>query len=234
MKSDRKIFGILFLTLVLSLQIQLDTKAAEVTYEGSTQEFTFEPGSEYSATDLFANFKDVMPGDELSQTVTIKNQSRGGRTVVFYMKSLGPSDVKDNDVAFLDELKLRVDVAGGDRTLFQAAASETDGLSDWVEIGRLRRGGEIELALTLQVPIELGNEYQETAGYIDWMFKIEELVDAPDLEDSAEMSEPSGGGNFLTGNGISTGDFSEPLFYLGLLGLSVTGFVLLKNKREKC
>jgi hypothetical protein len=62
-----------------------------------------------------------------------------------------------------------------DAYMFDAAANETAGLTDWVLLGTLYSGGEVDLTVTLEVPIELDNDYQKTVGYVNWEFKVEEF-----------------------------------------------------------
>ena len=58
-----KKLSILLLALIMTISSALTLYAEDgsVTYKGSTKDFIFEPGSDYSVTDLFPNFKDVMP-----------------------------------------------------------------------------------------------------------------------------------------------------------------------------
>ena len=73
--------------------------------------------------------------------------------------------------------------------MFDAAANETDGLSEWVLLGTLYSGGEVNLEVTLDVPIELGNEFQDAAGYLEWEFKVEELPVDPDDPEPPKTGE---------------------------------------------
>ena len=59
--------------------------------------------------------------------------------------------------------------------MFDAAANETAQLTDWVYLGTLYSGGEVNLDVTLNVPTSLDNEYQSKIGYLDWEFMIEEF-----------------------------------------------------------
>ena len=173
--------SIVFLCIcVLLLSCVLPVMAADgnVTYSGDAEKFIFAPGSRYSPTDLFPNFKDVMPGDSITQPITVKNDASNKVKVKIYMRSLG---AHEDSVEFLSKLQLRVEKSA-DNTMaymFDAAASETAQLTQWVCLGTLYSGGEVNLNVIMDVPIELGNDYQQQIGYLDWEFMIEEYEIEP-------------------------------------------------------
>ena len=63
------IFAVLLLSCFISVYAD-----GTVTYDGNAKEFIFLPGSKYSPSDLFTDFKNVMPGDSVTQKVTINNK----------------------------------------------------------------------------------------------------------------------------------------------------------------
>ena len=89
-------------------------------------------------------------------------------------------------------------------------------MTDWVYLGTLYSGGEVNLILNLDIPIELGNEYQDAIGYIDWEFKAEELPIDPD-----DPKPPQ------------TGDNSNLYLYAMLASVSGIALVILIPKRKK-
>ena len=171
----KKIIALL-ITFVLLLSSTVTAFAADgkVTYSGNAGKFVFEPGSEHSLTDLFPNFKGVMPGDTLTQKITVKNDADNNVKVKIYIRSLG---AHEDSVEFLSQLGLKVAKSEDNEMayMFDAAANETAQLTDWVCLGTLYSGGEVNLDMTLNVPVELPNEYQNKIGYLDWAFMIEEF-----------------------------------------------------------
>lgn len=175
MKTEWKKFLCLLLC-VLSVAVCTLTAFADgnVTYDGNAQKFIFAPGSKHSLTDLFDQFKGVMPGDQLTQKITVKNNASNKVKVKIYMRSLG---AHEDSVDFLSQLQMTVAKSGDNEMayMFDAAADQTAGLTDWVLLGTLYSGGEVQLDVTLDVPLALGNEYQDAIGYLDWEFKVEEF-----------------------------------------------------------
>lgn len=160
--------------LVLSSALPVYAADGKVTYSGNAGNFVFEPGSEQSLTDLFPNFKGVMPGDSLTQKITVKNDAAKNVKVKIYLRSLG---AHEDSAEFLSQLGLNVQKSEDNKMayMFDAAASETAQLTDWVCLGTLYSGGEVNLDVTLDVPVELPNTFQNNVGYLDWEFRIEEF-----------------------------------------------------------
>ena len=208
------------LCILLGCALYAAADNGNVTYSGDAGKFIFAPGSDYSLTDLFPNFKDVMPGDRLTQTITVKNDASNKVKVKIYMRALG---AHPDSVAFLSQLRLRVQPsnANGLAYLFDAAAHETAQLTDWVCLGTLYSGGEVELDVLLDVPVELDNMFQQHVGYLDWEFAVEEFPIEPTDPEPPE-----------------TGDDFNALLWLGLLiGSAAILFILIllrkKDRKEE-
>lgn len=148
---------------------------SSVSYDGDSRQFVFEPGSKGSPTDLFTDFKGVMPGDSITQKITVKNDAKKNVKVKIYLRSLG---AREGSAELLSQCGLRVKKSDGNEMayMFDAPADETAGLTDWVCLGTLYSGGKVDLDVILTVPTELPNSYQGDAEYfIDWEFMVEEF-----------------------------------------------------------
>lgn len=215
----KKIISMLILLLVVTAMtcvLSISAYAAgTVTYRADSSKFIFEPGSSHSPTDLFTEYKGLMPGDSVRQDITVKNDSSYGVKVKLYVRSHG---AHEDSVDFLSKLHLTVAKSENNEMayMFDAAADQTGGMTDWVYLGTLYSGGEVNLILNLDIPIELGNEYQDAIGYIDWEFKAEELPIDPD-----DPKPPQ------------TGDNSNLYLYAMLASVSGIALVILIPKRKK-
>ena len=204
--------SLIVMTTALTIN-RISAQDGNVTYDGNAKDFIFAPGSEYSPTDLFADFKNLMPGDTISQKITIDNDISKEVKIKIYMRSLG-ADQQSQE--FLSQLSLTV-VQDGKTNLFDAPASETAQLTDWVYLGTLYSGGKIDLDVTVSVPITLGNDFQDAVGKLTWEFMVEELP--------VETTDPR-----------PTGDNSN--IYVAMTVMSVSAAALsvvlaLKKKKEQ-
>ncbi len=216
MKKIIQVLCVLLAMLALLCATALSTFAkGEVTYSGQAEQFIFAPGSSHSPTDLFTEYKGVMPGDSIKQDITVKNDAKKDVKVKIYVRSLGADETSAD---LLSKLHLTVSKAEENKMayMFDAAADQTDGMADWVLLGTLYSGGEVNLVLSLDVPAELDNRYQDAIGYLDWEFKVEELPVDPEDPDAPQ-----------------TGDASVTALLVTIAATGGVGLVVYMAKRRK-
>ena len=201
----------LLVAMMLCLAAPVFADESTVSYVSGAERFIFLPGSKESPTDIFPNFKGVMPGDRLTQAIEVRNDISNNTKIRVYMRATGV----DGNVDFLSEMQLSVTQRGASN-LYNAPADKWSEMSDWVYLGTVYSGGKITLDVNLDVPITMGNEFQKAVGFIKWQFKVEELPVEPD--------DPK----------PDTGDYSQPLIWGGMLvGSAVLLVLIILPMRKK-
>lgn len=184
----KKVFSLLLsLMLVFSLTIPAFAAEGEVTYRGKSKILITPATTEWTSTDLFGNFKDVMPGDNLVEEFKITNAAIDCDYVKVYMQAiphdasnpLSPSVARHETIATMEDFlsQLRMQVYSGKERIYSASPNRTAQLTEPVYLGTLRTWKSMELEVQLEVPIELGNEYANRVGEVDWVITFEAYDD---------------------------------------------------------
>ena len=226
-RTMRALFSlVLTLVLVVALAAPAFAATASITYKGQKDQFVFDP-----STDLFRNFKGVMPGDTLGQSITFTNKSTDSNYVKLYVRAVAhdtsnplTKPVKDNETIpsmedFLSQLEM--EVYCGKKQIFKASPDELGGMKNKVLLGTFKKNASATLTVKLNVPIELGNEYANRMGEVDWIFTVEAFKGTPSTSDDRL---------------IQTGQLNWPILALGaggLVFLILGGTMVLSRKKRK-
>ena len=185
MKRTCKTIFSLVLTLLLTVSLATSAFASSsITFKGFSAGFDFQPGSEYTETDLFDGFKNVMPGDTVTDTITFTNEATNCDYVNLYMRAeahdeagnpLSEKVAEKETVATMTEFlsKLSMKVWNGTELIYDASPDQLDGLKDNTLLGTFRTGDTTTLKVELTVPIELDNRFANRVGEVDWIFHVE-------------------------------------------------------------
>lgn len=238
MKKTCKTMLSLLLALVMALSLSVSAFAADPTvdivYKGENALVITPKTPNFTTTDLFGGFKDVMPGAKLEETITFKNESTSRNSYVkLYIKAIShddanqPEDTAIADVEkmneFLSQLTMRVTNAVDGKVIFDGSPDKKGDLANSVLLGTFYRGAEKTiLKVELSVPQEMDNTYANMHGEVDWQFLAEEYT--------------SGGGKptVTPGTLIQTGQLNWPIAVLAAAGgvLIALGWVILRKKRH--
>jgi len=185
-RTQKNFFSLLLaISMLFSMAMTVYAADSTVTYHGFSKGVSSKPGSSFTDTDLFDNFKGVMPGDTLTETITIKNRSHDSDYIKVYIMA-ETHDEEDNPLSpnvensgetissmtdFLSQLYMIVENDG--KRIYEASPDELDGFAHPVYLGTILARQSVSIDVTLQVPIELGNEYARRVGEADWTFLVE-------------------------------------------------------------
>ena len=118
---------------------------------------------------------------------------------------------------FLAQLSMEVYLVNADgtkETIFSASPDESAQLTGSVLLGSFAKGKSAKLQVVLHVPAELGNEYANRVGEVDWLFTVEGFNNEKPL--------------------IPTGQLNWPVAVFGALGvLLIVGGVIVLTKKKK-
>lgn len=186
MKNWFKKFSALAFTLALAMGLSLPAFAdSGVTFKSAQEGFAITSDSAYTDTDLFDGLKGAMPGDLLTDTVEITNEAKDSDLIRVYLRAEPHDDAANPPVYqggetvasmqdFLSQLTMRV--YNGAELIYESSPDQPDELTDNVYLGDIASGETLTLNLELEVPAELGNEYANRAGEVDWVFLAEGIT----------------------------------------------------------
>lgn len=185
MKRTCKTIFSLVLTLLLTVSLATSAFAtSSITFKGFSAGFDFQPGSEYTESDLFDGFKNVMPGDIVTDTITFTNDAADCDFVNLYMRAethdetgnpLSGKVAERETVATMTEFlsKLSMKVWNGTELIYDASPDQLDGLQNNTLLGTFRTGDTTTLKVELTVPAALDNRFANRVGEVDWIFHVE-------------------------------------------------------------
>ncbi len=205
----------LCLALLIAAMLCISAFAApSITYNGRSSGVAYAPGSVYTDTDLFGGIKMLMPGDSVTETITVKNYCSTCAYVNVYLRTL-PHDADGNPITpdvltrltaderretldtvsyMRDFLKnITITVTGEEGQIFKGnVISFEDALKDEAAfIGRLTFNKTTELEVKLDVDIELGNEFANRIGELDFVLVFEERAKIPVKPTTTERTTAS-------------------------------------------
>lgn len=175
-----------------------------VVYDGSTQTIS---GENLAGGNLFANFTEVMPGDDLAQGFDIR-ATRLARPVSVYLRSNYSAEA----LALLGELEFTITVDGAE--VASGTMASHAALAQGVRVATFSADGTAHVEVTIHVPTSLGNETQGMEALVDWLVVVQE-----DGGSSADGSSDSGSS---TGNSSGSAP-SEPVATAPTKALPQTG-----------
>lgn len=230
----------LFLICSALLGTAFSVKAADstVTWQGQEKGFGFASGSEYTSTDLFDSFKDVMPGDVRTQKITVQNLAADSDHVRIYLRAAAHGSdnqpLTDMTQEFLSKLSMRVFTESS--LIYDSTADQTAGLTENVFLAQLSQNERVTLRVELEVPLTLDNQYAGKIGEVDWIFTAEQFGEdkTEDQPQDKEESNPENKPIINLGTLIQTGQLNWPIPVLLGAGifLLILGLFLLFGKRK--
>ena len=154
-----------FMCFSLNLVVNAN-QVPSVIFDRDTKKFTFENTVKADEIDLFTNFKNLVPGDNITQNINLKIKNTKKEDVInVYLQS------KTTDKTFTDLLKsIKI-------TYKNQGKNISTSLQNKVLLGAFSKDEIRNISVKIEIPLETGNEIKNLLAETQWIFTAEILTD---------------------------------------------------------
>lgn len=214
----------------------------KVTFVDPDGKFTFDPAS----TDLFDNFKDLVPGETRVQNIEIENTYEQAVEIFLRAEYVEQTMATTENIELVNEMLQKyatvtiTDAEG--KTVYKGPiwgnyvkeSNGNDSMKDNISLGTYTTGERKDLTVTLTLDSSLDNKYQDLWGLVKWVFlaqgdEIEPGTDNPSTTGSASTT----GSTSKTGSQPKTGDNSSMIFWIIGMAASIAALGTIIGVRLK-
>jgi len=165
--------------------------------------------------DFFGNWGHLMPGDTVSDTVSIKNSYQSPVEIYFSTET-----ISENELAS----KVHLTIKNGEKTIFDGTLKES---VKEVLIASLKKSETAELEYTVHIPAELTNAFAMSETNTKWTFRCKVKSggsQSSDDDDDYESNKGSSGSETRPSDLITDSDWTseetEEEFWLNVLPMT--------------
>lgn len=215
---------------------EYDMKETSVTFLDPIRKFDIE----LSKTDLFHNFKNVLPGSTRTQKVRVK--SRYKEPVEIHLVSMDVDKNSGIDNSLVKDLlfkyaKVKVQDRNG-QTIYQGAI-KGKGECD-IPLGIYSSGQARDLKVSLQVSSEMSKEYSNLMGQVKWAFAALETEpeeepptpEEPPKENPPTPDPPEEKPVLVVQKLVQTSDYNHIALGVGMFVVGIIGLVVFRKREE--
>ena len=171
----------------------ISSTPTKITFTGKESSFTYTPEN----TDMFNNFKNIMPGDITEQKIIIDNKS-DKKAVKVYLQA---ESINKEDEMFLSNFALAVYNNGN--LISDDNVTKQGSLNKKVLLGTIAPDAKVELTAKLQCNIAMDNEYASDRGEIKWVITAEEAEPTPtDIPQTGDSTRSGLAGMIMSISGM--------------------------------
>lgn len=197
--------------------------------------------------DLFANFKDLVPGESRSQEIAISNRWNEPVVIYFWAEEIEQDQATPETAALIEKLLKEyativiTDESG--KVIYTGPvwgnpvldSKGTDSMKYPYDLGQFAAGQTKKLHVSLQLDPQMDNQYRDLLGKIKWVFRASdasatEIPPATTRPGTNDPTPSSPGTNWVNDGKTDlpqTGVHNDIWGYAGLMVLSVIGLVVI-------
>lgn len=166
------VWGVTTEELGISVPELPEGKETGVVFRGENEGFTVNADD----TDLFASFKNLLPGCSRTQRITVANDSQTEVEIRLRAEQTRQVGASKRQLLLIKELMEKyaeIEVMQGETRLYRGPVSgkgSEDSMQEEIRLGKFSAGEQKELIVRLAVSSEMDNEYQNLTGKVKWIF----------------------------------------------------------------